>query len=68
MTVAHLPILFGQFLNLQIGSNDLCLACASVSNQTTFIGADEYEKNIREALEKIRTNIPRVFVNIRRYQ
>jgi len=42
-----------KYLNLQIGSNDLCQMC--VSNQTAT--ADQYEADVREALEYVRKYI-----------
>lgn len=46
-----------------MGSNDLCLACKSISS-TTLLSPDVFEWNVRAALERIRTKIPRVFVNL----
>ncbi|KAI8055011.1 GDSL-like Lipase/Acylhydrolase-domain-containing protein [Syncephalis plumigaleata] len=53
-----------KFLNLQVGSNDLCLACTPFAKDRGPLSADAYESYIREALQTIRTNIPRVFVNL----
>ncbi|KAI9597444.1 GDSL-like Lipase/Acylhydrolase-domain-containing protein [Syncephalis fuscata] len=53
-----------KFLNIQIGSNDLCLACTPFAGDRNMLSPDAYEANIREALQIIRTNVPRVFVNL----
>ncbi|CAG8558485.1 11190_t:CDS:2 [Gigaspora margarita] len=49
-----------KFLNVFIGSNDICLQCLKIiqKHETTF------EDYVYDALEKIRTNIPNVIVNI----
>ncbi|RKP06758.1 GDSL lipase/esterase [Thamnocephalis sphaerospora] len=57
-----------KFLNLQIGSNDLCLACTSMAGGFSPADADTYEQSVREALQLVRNNIPRVFVNLCKWQ
>ncbi|RKP26172.1 hypothetical protein SYNPS1DRAFT_28124 [Syncephalis pseudoplumigaleata] len=53
-----------KFLNLQVGSNDLCLSCTPFARERGPLSPDAYEAHIREALQLVRTNIPRVFVNL----
>jgi len=50
-----------KYLNVQIGSNDLCGSC---DEAITPANADAYEQNIRNALEYVRLNIPNVVVNL----
>ncbi|EJD43634.1 hypothetical protein AURDEDRAFT_145439 [Auricularia subglabra TFB-10046 SS5] len=50
-----------KYLNLQIGSNDICQFCASA---LTPIGAASFEANIRATLEYVRKNIPNTVVNV----
>jgi phospholipase B1 len=54
-----------KFLNIQIGSNDMCLACSSILGDGSGpLSADKYEQHIRAALEAVRARIPRVYVNL----
>ncbi|KZV88555.1 hypothetical protein EXIGLDRAFT_678820 [Exidia glandulosa HHB12029] len=50
-----------KYLNLQIGSNDLCQLCAESLVPT---GADLFESSVRDALEYVRSNIPNTVVNV----
>jgi len=50
-----------KFLNLQIGTNDLCSSCMDPYG---FLTADMYEQNVRNALEIIRMEVPKVVVNL----
>lgn len=50
-----------KLLTILIGANDLCLAC---SGNVPFLTADDFEKNLIDVLEEVRTKIPRVFVNL----
>ncbi|KAI8914324.1 GDSL-like Lipase/Acylhydrolase-domain-containing protein [Gorgonomyces haynaldii] len=47
-----------KYITLFIGANDLCTYC------NNLVSADTYEAQIRSTLESIRTQIPRVIVNI----
>lgn len=49
-----------KILTLWIGSNNLCQVC----NDELANNAKDFENNIYKTLEYIRTNIPRVFVNL----
>ncbi|RKP06759.1 hypothetical protein THASP1DRAFT_18042 [Thamnocephalis sphaerospora] len=53
-----------KFLNLQIGSNDLCLACTALGSGDGMLSPDDYEMHIRTVLQLVRINIPRVYVNL----
>jgi hypothetical protein len=54
-----------KFLNIQIGSNDMCLACSKILGEGSgMLSADRYENHILTALEFVRANIPRVYVNL----
>lgn len=48
-------------LTLMIGANDLCASCTF---NLTYLSADDYENNLMGTLERIRTSLPRTFVNI----
>ncbi|KAH7103683.1 hypothetical protein BKA62DRAFT_48382 [Auriculariales sp. MPI-PUGE-AT-0066] len=50
-----------KYLNLQIGSNDLCQMCLAAVSPTS---ADLYELSVRLALEYVRVNVPNVVVNV----
>jgi phospholipase B1 len=49
-------------LTLLIGANDLCASCTFLEKK--YLDPDEFEKHLSAVLEGIRTNIPRVFVNV----
>lgn len=46
-----------KYLNLQIGSNDICLLCPQSAINLGPGSADDFESNIRTTLEAIRTGI-----------
>jgi len=48
-------------LTIMIGANDLCASC---TYNLTYLTADEYESNLMGTLERVRTSLPRTFVNI----
>lgn len=48
-----------KFLSFQIGSNDICKYCAQADNPNGDGSPDDWEANIRAALEAIRTKIRR---------
>ncbi|RHZ86068.1 hypothetical protein Glove_55g17 [Diversispora epigaea] len=50
-----------KFLNLFIGSNDICLIC---SHSIPWITEKKFERYLMNAIEKIRLNIPNVIINI----
>lgn len=54
------------FLNIQIGSNDLCMGCEAVSAGVGFLSPDVYEAILRDTIDAIRAEIPRVIVNLGR--
>ncbi|KIM24545.1 hypothetical protein M408DRAFT_75896, partial [Serendipita vermifera MAFF 305830] len=53
-----------KYINLQIGSNDLCWLCAQASIGIGPGSADDFEDNIRETLEALRAAIPNTLVNL----
>jgi len=50
-----------KILTIMIGANDLCASCTF---NLTYLSPDDYETNLMGTLEKIRTSLPRTFVNI----
>ncbi|KAG8813603.1 hypothetical protein FRC17_001478 [Serendipita sp. 399] len=60
----NIPASAYKYLNLQIGSNDLCGMCFQSILNPGPSTADAFEKNIRETLEAIRTGIPNTVVNV----
>jgi len=46
-------------LTIMIGANDLCMTCIGRS----LLSADEFEENLRKAMQEIRDQIPRVVVS-----
>lgn len=48
-------------LSIMIGANDLCASCTF---NLTYLSADDYESNLMGTLERIRTSLPRTFVNL----
>jgi len=48
-------------LTIHIGANDLCASCAY---NTTYLSPDDYQNNLMATLERVRTSIPRTFVNL----
>ncbi|KAG0747355.1 hypothetical protein G6F57_007194 [Rhizopus arrhizus] len=51
-----------KMINIQIGSNDMCSACESGYENIT--SPDAFASHIDAAVERIRTNVPRVLVNL----
>ncbi|CAO3671917.1 unnamed protein product [Rhizopus stolonifer] len=51
-----------KMINIQIGSNDMCSACADGYENIT--SPDSFANNVDAAIERIRTNIPNVLVNL----
>lgn len=49
-----------KLLTLFIGANDLCMSCKNSSHANPAV----FESSLRNALDKIHTEIPRVFVNV----
>jgi len=49
-----------KLLTILIGANDICASCVGKA----FLNPDDFEHHLRELVEKIRTNIPRVLVNV----
>jgi len=48
-------------LTIMIGANDLCASCTF---NLTYLSPDDYENNLFGTLERIRTSLPRTFVNL----
>jgi len=48
-------------LNVMIGMNDLCASCTF---NATYLDPDDYQMNLMGTLERIRTSLPRTFVNL----
>lgn len=48
-------------LSIMIGVDDLCGSCTF---NLTYLSADDYENNLMGTLERIRTTLPRTFVNL----
>ncbi|KAG8738961.1 hypothetical protein FRC12_016473 [Ceratobasidium sp. 428] len=53
-----------KYLSFQIGSNDLCQLCLAADALLGPGTQGDFEANIRETLEYIRTNIPNTLVNL----
>jgi len=49
-----------KLLTIFIGANDLCSSCLN----KTYLEPDEYAKHLFDTLERVRMNIPRVFVQL----
>ncbi|TPX32547.1 hypothetical protein SmJEL517_g04399 [Synchytrium microbalum] len=50
-----------KLINILIGANDLCSGCSAFNNHPT---PDEYQEMLTSVLDNIRSNIPRVLVNV----
>jgi len=48
-------------LTIMIGANDLCASCTF---NLTYLDPDDYQNNLMGTLERLRTSLPRTFVNI----
>ncbi|KAG8803599.1 hypothetical protein FRC18_007251 [Serendipita sp. 400] len=53
-----------KYINLQIGSNDLCWLCGQAALEIGPGSADDFERNIRYTLEALRKAIPNSVVNL----
>jgi phospholipase B1 len=53
-----------KYLNLQIGSNDICSLCAQADVGIGPGSPDDFEANIRKTLEAVRKGIPNTVVNL----
>ncbi|KAL0093945.1 hypothetical protein F4703DRAFT_1903277 [Phycomyces blakesleeanus] len=51
-----------KLINIQIGSNDQCTYCLDPVFQS--LGAKSYGENVVAAIERIRTTVPRVLINL----
>lgn len=58
---ARIPDSALKYMNFQIGSNDICQMCIGALTPTA---ADNFEEDVRLALEHVRKNIPNVLVNV----
>lgn len=52
-----------KMITIQIGSNDQCAACGSNANLVT---ADAYGKYVEAAIQRIKAEIPKTVVNLRK--
>eukprot|EP00842_Homolaphlyctis_polyrhiza_P006609 jgi/Hompol1/694/HPOL_004602-RA len=52
-----------KLITLFIGNNDVCLGCSPFGFDRSLT-PDAFEVNMRSVLERLRTNIPRVIVNV----
>jgi lysophospholipase L1-like esterase len=50
-----------KLLTVLAGFNDICLGC---SDKIRFLTPDDFESNLRDTLEQVRQDIPRVFVSV----
>lgn len=48
-------------LTIHIGANDLCASCTF---NLTYLSGDDYENTLMGTLERIRTSLPKTFVNL----
>jgi len=48
-------------LTIMIGMNDLCASCTF---NLPYLSPDDYQLNLMSTLERVRTNLPRTFVNL----
>ncbi|KAG9077985.1 hypothetical protein FS749_010062 [Ceratobasidium sp. UAMH 11750] len=53
-----------KYLSFQIGSNDLCQLCLAADALLGPGTQADFEANVRETLEHVRTNIPNTLVNL----
>jgi phospholipase B1 len=50
-----------KLLTIMIGTDDLCASCTF---NETFLDPNDYQNNLMAALERVRTSLPRTFVNL----
>lgn len=48
-------------LTIMIGSDDLCSSC---TYNDSYLSPDDYQNNLMATMERVRTSIPRTFVNL----
>ncbi|KAG8823498.1 hypothetical protein FRC17_009307 [Serendipita sp. 399] len=60
----NIPSSAYKYLNIQIGSNDICSMCFQSVIQAGPASPDDFENSIRETLEAVRKGIPNTVVNI----
>jgi len=48
-------------LTIMIGANDLCASCTF---NLPYLSPDDYQNNLMATLERVRTSLPRTFVNL----
>jgi lysophospholipase L1-like esterase len=48
-------------LTIMIGANDVCASCTF---NVSYLSPDDYQSNLMGTLERIRTSLPRTFVNL----
>jgi lysophospholipase L1-like esterase len=53
-----------KLLTIFIGANDVCDFCKAENRLTPEVAADQYEANIRAAIETVYKNIPNTIVNL----
>eukprot|EP01113_Clastostelium_recurvatum_P044961 TRINITY_DN764_c0_g3_i1.p1 TRINITY_DN764_c0_g3~~TRINITY_DN764_c0_g3_i1.p1 ORF type:complete len:414 (-),score=67.18 TRINITY_DN764_c0_g3_i1:75-1223(-) len=52
-----------KMLTIEIGANDLCGTCP-VNGTFSKTSPDQFEAQMRQTLERVRLNVPKVFVNV----
>jgi len=50
-----------KLLTILIGANDICSCC---DNNQSYTGPDAFENDVRTVLERVRSTLPRTFVNL----
>lgn len=53
-----------KLITLQIGSNDQCASCGS---NAALVTADAYGNYVEAAIQRIKEEIPKTVVNLRKY-
>ncbi|KAG2206528.1 hypothetical protein INT47_008545 [Mucor saturninus] len=54
-----------KLINMQIGSNDQCASC--INALVPLLTPKAYGKHVTDAIERIRTTVPRVLINLSKY-
>ncbi|RIA90854.1 hypothetical protein C1645_711847 [Glomus cerebriforme] len=52
-----------KYATVWFGNNDLCNGCTNLTQQIQF-SPDQFESHIRNGLENLRKNVPKLFVNL----
>lgn len=51
-----------KMINMQIGSNDQCASC--IDSVLPLLTPEKYGGHVTDAVERIRTSVPKVLVNL----